>query len=378
MIVIGLMSGTSADGTDVCLAELAGAPPQLQWRIIHFTTQPHPPALRAQILAATQPETGRVDRLCALNVALGEQFAQAALSAIEQAGLKPDQIDLIGSHGQTVWHDPDGPKPGTLQLGEAAILAERTGIAVVNNFRARDMAAGGQGAPLVPYIDQLLLTDPSKIRAAQNIGGIGNVTFLPPANRPDLGPIAFDTGPGNVLIDHAAVRISGGRQTFDRDGALAAQGQVDPVLLSELLTEPYFHRPPPKSTGRELFTPAFAEAVWAKAAARDLSPADTIATLTALTAQTIARAYHDFLPQAPVQVIISGGGANNRTLIRLLAEAVAPAQIIPAAEVGLPGPAKEALAFAILAYQTWHRRPGNLPAATGATRPVILGQITPV
>jgi anhydro-N-acetylmuramic acid kinase len=376
MLVIGLMSGTSADGTDVAIVNLDGQPPNLAWQLLYYTTVQHPPDLRSEILAATHPKTGTVDRICTLNVALGEQFAQAALTGITEAGLDIDQIDLIGCHGQTVWHAPDAGTPGTLQLGEAAVIVERTGIPVANNFRARDMAAGGQGAPLVPYIDLLLLAHPERIRAAQNIGGIGNVTFLPPANRPDLSPLAFDTGPGNVLLDEAAARMTGGTWRYDKDGELASQGQVDPVLLSELLAQPYFRRPPPKSTGRELFSAAYAESVWAKAAVRNLPPEDTIATLTALTAHSIARAYQDFLPQMPEEVIVSGGGANNQTLMTMLRAKLAPAIVRLSEEVGIPGDAKEALAFAILAYETWHGRPGNLPAATGASRAVILGQIT--
>lgn len=378
MIIIGLMSGTSADGTDISLVSLDSAPPNLNWQLLHHTTLAHPATLRAQILAACDPKSSTVDQLCHLNVALGEQFAQAALTGQAEANLTPHDVDLIGCHGQTVWHAPDEPQPGTLQLGEAAIIAERTGLPVVSNFRPRDMAAGGQGAPLVPYVDQLLLTHPTRIRAAQNIGGIGNVTFLPPGQESDLSPIAFDTGPGNVLLDHMVDRLTAGTQPYDHDGALAAQGQVDLVLLSNLLSQPYFSRRPPKSTGRELFTATYAGDIWAEATARQLPPEDLLATLTAFTARSIAHAYRDFLPAMPEEVIVSGGGANNPTLMQMLAEAVAPARVITSDEVGLPGDAKEAIAFAILAYETWHGRPGNLPAATGADRPVILGQITPV
>jgi anhydro-N-acetylmuramic acid kinase len=371
------MSGTSADGVDVAVVEIEGAPPALQWRLLHHATLPHPPDLRAAILAATRPETSAVDDLCTLNVSLGERFAQAALAGIEAAGLAPTQVHLVGSHGQTVWHAPESRPPATLQLGEAAVIAERTGIAVVSNFRARDMAVGGQGAPLVAYVDVLLLTHPEEIRAAQNIGGIGNVTFLPAANRSDLSPLAFDTGPGNVLLDYSAAHITGGRLTYDRDGALAAQGQVDNDLLVWLLDHPYFARRPPKSTGRELFGDAFARQVWQRGQDQGLVAADIMATLTALTAQSIARAYHSFLPCLPEVVIASGGGAYNPTLMRMLADALRPARLLPAAALGIPDDAKEALAFAILAYETWHGRPGNLPAATGARHPVILGQVTP-
>jgi anhydro-N-acetylmuramic acid kinase len=377
MIVLGLMSGTSADGTDVAVVEIEGAPPALQWRLHHYGTVPHPPELRAAILAATQAESGTIATLSTLNVALGEQFVQAALIEIGRAGLSPGDIRLAGSHGQTVWHDPLGRPPSTLQVGEATVIAERLGVPVVSNFRLRDMAAGGQGAPLVAYVDILLLGHATEVRAAQNIGGIANVTFLPPRSRPELSPLAFDTGPGNVLLDHAAGRATGGRLPFDRDGALADLGRVDSVLLNWLLAQPYFARRPPKTTGRELFTAAFAEEVWQRAEALGLSPHDALATLTAFTAESIGRAYRDFLPCRPEMVIVSGGGARNPALMRLLADAVHPATVLLSDALGIPSQAKEALAFAILAYESWHGRPGNLPAATGATHAVVLGQITP-
>jgi anhydro-N-acetylmuramic acid kinase len=376
MLVIGLMSGTSADGTDVAIVEIEGTPPQLQWALRHYMTIPHPADLRREILAAMQPATGTVDKLCRLNITLGEQFAQAALAAIAEAGLEPKEIDLIGSHGQTVWHAPEGEFAGTLQLGEAAVIAERTGLRVVSNFRARDMAAGGQGAPLVAYVDRLLLTHSERVRTAQNIGGIGNVTFLPPLNRPELDTFAFDTGPGNVLLDQAAARMTGGQQSYDRDGLLASGGQVNLFFLNWLLDHPYFRQHPPKTTGRELFSADYSQAVWTQAEGLGLSAATTIATLTAFTVETIGRAYRDFLPVFPEEVIVSGGGSRNPTLMKRLEEILAPAQLLTSDTVGIPGEAKEALAFAILTYESWHGRPGNLPAATGARRAVVLGQIT--
>ena len=258
MIVVGLMSGTSADGTDVAIVELTGKPPNLQWQLLFYQTINHPSALRSAVLTAVNPRTSSVDKLCSLNVQLGEQFAQAALTGVKNAGLTLGNIDLIGSHGQTVWHDPQGDPPATLQLGETAVIVERTGLPVVSNFRARDIAAGGQGAPLVAYIDTLLLTQPTKIRAAQNIGGIGNVTFIPPQSRPDLQPIAFDTGPGNVLLDLIATRITDGAWDYDHEGQLAAQGRVNQGLLEWLLQRPYYNQQPPKTTGRELFSTTYA------------------------------------------------------------------------------------------------------------------------
>ena len=383
MIVVGLMSGTSADGTDVAIVEISGQPPKLDWRLRRHTTVPHPAPLRRAIRESMRPETSRVDHLCQLGAILGEQFAAAARQGIREAGLTPDEVSLIGSHGQTVWHAPQGTPPATLQLGEAAIIAERTGVPVVSNFRARDVAAGGQGAPLVAYVDMLFFTDQAQVRAAQNIGGIGNVTFLPPRNDPHLQPFAFDTGPGNVLLDETAAYLTRDAWSYDRDGALAAGGEVEDRLLAWLLEHPYLKRSPPKTTGREEFGHSFARKIWQRAEQYGIGASALMATLTAFTIQTIARAYDDFLPRRPEAIIVSGGGVHNPVLMRQLANALAPARLLRCEEltsIYLPafsGDAKEALAFAILAYESWHGRPGNLPSATGASHAVVLGQVTP-
>ncbi len=375
MIVVGLMSGTSADGIDAAVVEITGTPPWLEVRTLAFYMAPWPAPVRRRILAAGQ---GRANtgELCRLNFDLGEHFALAALRAIALAGLKPEQVDLIGSHGQTVWHDvdPSGRVTSTLQLGEAAVIAERTGVTTISHFRARDVAAGGQGAPLIAYVDWLLLRHPSRARAVQNIGGIANVTYLPPGDDPG-GVIAFDTGPGNMLIDAAAARASGGALTFDRDGELARCGRVDEALLAEWLAHPYFRQPPPKTTGRELFGAPFFERAWAAAQARGLSETDVVATLTALTARSIADAYRRFLPGPVAEVIVGGGGARNPALLALLREGLSPARVLTHEDVGINSDAKEAIAFAVLAYETWHGRPGNLPSVTGARQSVVLGQV---
>jgi N-acetylmuramic acid 6-phosphate etherase len=374
MIVIGLMSGTSADGVSCAVVEIRGAPPNLDWQLLHHQTYPYPSTLRDEILACAARETATVDRLCALNFDLAENLAQATQQAAATAGLTLTAVDLIGSHGQTVWHIP---QHSTLQIGAGALLAERTGVTTISNFRVRDVAAGGHGAPLVAYVDRLLLTHPVKYRAAQNIGGIGNVTFLPPAHDRSTQAFAFDTGPGNMLIDYAASLATDGRRSYDLDGELARRGTVDPKLLKELMAQPFLKLPPPKSTGRELYHAQLASEIWQRGLVRGLRPEDLVATLTDFTAESIARAYRDFLPIYPDEAIISGGGGKNPTLMARLREKLAPASVRLSDELGLPIESKEAIAFAILAYETAHGRPGNLPAATGATHSVVLGDISP-
>lgn len=379
MKVIGLMSGTSGDGIDAALCEITGEPAHIQARIILGITQPYEADFQQRILDACLPQKSSVDLLCQLNVDLGEQFARVTLQLIEKAGLNPSDIDLLSSHGQSVWHNvlPDGRASSTFQITEAAVLAERTGITTISNLRARDIAAGGQGAPLTSYVDWLLLRHPDHWRAVQNIGGIGNVTFLPPLSAPESTPLSFDTGPGNVLIDAAAKYLSEGKLTYDHDGRMAEQGKVDEEWLAELLRHPYFAQGLPKTTGRELFGTEMALQLVGKGRNRNLSANDILATLTMLTARSIADAYTRYAPRPIQEVILGGGGTRNPVLVRMLQSLLSPAPVHTHEEVGLDSDLKEGLVFAVLGYETWHGRPSTLPAMTGASHPVVLGQITP-
>jgi anhydro-N-acetylmuramic acid kinase len=377
MKVLGLMSGTSADGIDAALIDISGRPPQLDVELISHTHIPFAAEQRADIFTLFDPATGTVDRICHMNFRLGECFAAAAFQAIEGAGLKPGDIDLIGSHGQTIYHAVDAASPvrSTLQIGEEAVIAARTGITTVADFRVADVAAQGQGAPLVSYVDWLLLRHSSRIRAIQNIGGIANVTYLTPGDD-DSAVVAFDTGPGNMLIDFAVNRATDGMQTYDVNGALAVSGKIDKTLLADLMAHPFISQRPPKTTGREQFGVGYASELWSRAQSQGISDADLVATLTAFTAESIADAYRRFLPQMPDEVILGGGGAKNQTLVRLLRQALDPIAVTMHGALGIPDDAKEALAFAVLAYETLHGRAGNLPHCTGASRRAILGKIT--
>ncbi|HZP82051.1 MAG TPA: anhydro-N-acetylmuramic acid kinase [Chthonomonadaceae bacterium] len=381
MRIIGLMSGTSADGIDAALVEIAGGPRRFRWALRAFVCVPWEAGERAAILEACRSDAP-IQTIVALNYRLGEAFAAAAEAAAQAAGVPMKQVDAIASHGQTVWHQPTPfdiagtGAIGTLQIGEPAVIAARTGCVVVADFRAADMALGGQGAPLVPFADYALFASKRETRVVQNLGGIANVTFLPAGGT--LADVrAFDTGPGNMLLDALTRRVTNGAQSYDANGDLAARGTVCLPLLAEFLAHPYFAVPPPKSTGREMFGEAFAERFYRAARRRKCAAEDTLATATALTAETISRAYHDWLlPHGPIQtVILGGGGVHNRTLVRLLSERLAPARLTTHAAFGLPDDAKEAVAFALLAYETLHGRPSNVPSATGARGPAVLGKI---
>jgi len=375
---VGLMSGTSCDGIDAALVDVTDSGVKMP----AFECFPYTREMREALLRLCSPETCRVDDLCHLNFALGELLAAAAIKVAKVAKVSLESIDVIGSHGHTVWHIPRGRRFGrrnirsTLQIGEPCVIAERTGIMTVADFRPRDIAAGGQGAPLVPYVDYRLFTDPRVARGMLNIGGIANVTYLRPAGRPE-DIVAFDTGPGNMIIDRLAEIVSGGELKYDLDGALAAAGTVDRQLLGEYMRHDYFKRKPPKSTGRESFGRDFAGRFLSAARARKLGNEDILATAAALTAESVADAFRRHLPGSLDEVIVSGGGALNPTLMAMLAERLAPARVFSSAEIGLDPSAKEALAFAILAVEAAHGRCNNAPAATGARGAVVLGKVVP-
>lgn len=372
--VVGLMSGTSVDGIDAALVEIEGAGPGAGVELLRFRTFPFAPELRDRIHAAFGP--GSTREICELNFLLGEAFAQAVLKIIAEAGLTPKDVDLVGSPGQTVYHLPRAAAGvnSTLQIGEASVIAERTGLPVVCDFRTRDIAAGGEGAPLVPYADYVLFSERGRCRALQNIGGIANVTVLPGTLEEVF---AFDTGPGNMVIDHVARAAMADEQAFDDGGRLSSLGRVDEALLARLLDHPYLRLPPPKSTGREMFGREFSEEL-----VRGHDPLgllDLLATVVRLTADSIARAYRDFIfPRYKVdEVIVSGGGVHNRTLMERLRAELAPIPVRSLEDLGLSSDAKEAVAFAILANETIAGNPGNIPGATGALRPAVLGKIVP-
>lgn len=379
------MSGTSADGIDAALVEIEGEGRSVRVQLRQFLCVPHAPAMRDAILRACDPEGAHTPDLCALNSALGEKFAEAARAVADAASVQLSNVGAIASHGQTVWHQPEPVSVGgmqargTLQLGSPAIIAARTGCRVVSDFRSADMAAGGQGAPLVPYFDWAVLTSDTESRVVLNIGGIANVTHLPRATRID-DVLALDTGPGNMVIDALAYAFSQGKQRFDDGGQWAARGTVQPNTVEFLLQQmDYFQQPPPKSTGREMFGSAFVEGIIPLRPRTAHPAADLIATMTAFTADSIAYAFRTWLePRGGVDtVIVGGGGVQNTTLMRMLNERLAPARITTHQDYGIPNDAKEAMAFALLGYETLHGRPSNVPSATGASRSVILGSITP-
>ena len=368
------MSGTSVDGVDAAVVEIDLTEEALVLRLLGYLESAIDPRLRERIHALFDPARSSVNEVCEVNVLLGEAFAEAAAAVLRQTGL---DADLIASHGQTVWHEVSpGRTRSTLQLAEPSVIAERLGVTTVADFRPRDIAAGGQGAPLASWGDALLFGDPALSRAVQNIGGIGNVTWIPPGGQWEA-MLAFDTGPGNALIDHAVWRLTGGNQHYDVDGEMAATGHVDDLLLAELLSDPYFVLQPPKSTGRELFGAQFVDPLISRAVDAGMSANDVVATLTAFTAHSIADQYRRFLPGSPDEVVVGGGGSRNPLLMGLLAELLDPAQIRLHEEFGLPSLGREAVYFALMGYEAFHGRANTVPTCTGAKHPVVMGKIVP-
>jgi len=351
----------------------------MQAEMLAGETYPYTKQMRERLLANCDPKTSLIDEVAQLNTELAEAFAEAVLSLITSSSISHDDIHLVGSHGHTLWHNvrEDGTASASLQIGESAVIAERTGLTTINNMRARDIAVGGQGAPLTGYVDWLLLRHDTHWRAVQNIGGMGNVTFLPPTTATDAQPIAFDTGPGNALIDAAVMHYTDGAKTFDRDGQIARQGRIDEGWLADMLDHPYYKRDFPKTTGRELFGTTAAMQLIAEGEARGLTQDEIIATLTALTATNIVGAYQKFAPAPVGEVILGGGGQHNPVIVEMIQALLPGIPIRRHEDIGLNSDFKEALVFAVLAYETWHGRVGTLPSLTGARQATVLGQITP-
>jgi anhydro-N-acetylmuramic acid kinase len=367
--VVGLMSGTSHDAVDAAACELRLAGDTLTLTPLGHLSVPYPPALQAELMAALPPAPTTLETVCRLDTGIGQAFADVAARAV--AELCAGRADLVVSHGQTVFHwAPDGGGVlGTLQIGEAAWIAEATGLPVVSGLRTRDVAAGGQGAPLVGLFDALWLSGRPGTAVALNLGGIANVTVLAPVVEP-VGDRTFDTGPACALLDAATRHVTNGRLTFDVDGALAARGRVLPDLLARLLDEPYYARPAPKSTGKELF---HLDYLLARLGPTPVTPEDLLATLVALTARTVA----DAVRHTAAEVVASGGGTRNPVLMAALRAELPGVTVRISDELGVPSQAKEALAFAVLGWHTWYGLPGVLPGATGARRPSVLGSVTP-
>jgi anhydro-N-acetylmuramic acid kinase len=383
MTVAGVMSGTSADGIDVAVVQIASGKMRPKLTLLAHEGFAFPAPLRRAVLAAMNASSTSTAELARLNWRLGLAYSDAVLATVKRHSV---ELDLIGCHGQTLYHQPRAEKyldrhfACTWQAGEAQVIAAKLGIPVISNFRPADMLAGGEGAPLVPLLDYVLFASNKRGRVLQNIGGIANLTAIPAGAGADQ-VIAFDTGPGNMVIDALAQQLFG--KAFDRNGAIAAEGIVLKPVLARALRNPYFQLKPPRTAGREQFGREYAAEFLADCLRHSARPEDALATATALTAETIAQSYKRFCKLkmhtgTGVDYIVSGGGARNHTLMAMLAQRLEPigCELAVSNDFGLPAEAKEAAAFALLAWQTWRHLPGNVPAATGAKRPVILGQVT--
>ena len=383
--VVGMMSGTSVDGVDAALIELSreGGAPRV--KLLAFENIPYPQGVRERVFELFRPETSTVDKIGYMNFLLGELYARAALSVIAKAGLTSADVDLIGSHGQTIWHEPEAretdgmPIRYTVQIGEGAVIAARTGIPTVSDFRVADMAVGGQGAPLVPFSEYLLYRREDESILLQNIGGIGNMTVLPAGATPEQ-VFAFDTGPGNMIIDAVAAAISGGRLKCDVNGGIAARGKVDEELLARLQKDEYYARRPPKTTGRERFGTQYAQRILDDRARHPISDEDLLATVTYLTAGSIFDACERFaLPVCkPAELIVGGGGSYNKTLLKDLSGLFGARGIAVRTQedLGFNSDAKEAVAFALMADCFVRGEANVLPSVTGASAASVMGKLS--
>jgi anhydro-N-acetylmuramic acid kinase len=382
MLVMGMMSGTSADGIDVALARISGAPPKLSLKLEGHHHVAFPAPVRKAILSLANGSPTTAAEISQSNFLLGEEFARAAISACKSWRVPLRKVSLIGSHGQTIYHQGAAtpflncPRlSSTLQIGEPSIIAERTGVTTIADFRPADMAAGGQGAPLVPFVDYLLYRHPKRNRAALNIGGIANVTIIPARAKPK-DVFAFDTGPGNMIVDALIEKFTRVRSHYDKDSQMALRGRLLPKLLTELMENPYLRQRPPKTAGREQFGQSCAQKILSWGKQRRAKPEDLVRTATIFTSLSIANAFQQFvLPRVRIdELIVSGGGARNPLMMVYLA-AILGFPVTFSGELGIKPEAKEALAFAVLAYEFYHGRANNLPSATGANHPAVLGKL---
>ncbi len=383
MMVLGMMSGTSADGIEVALARISGRPPRLSIKLEGHHHVPFPADVRKAILRVANGEPTKPVEISQLNFALGEEYALAAASACKAWRIPMRRISLIGSHGQTIYHQGmpssflnHSRVSSTLQIGEPSVIAERTGVTTIGDFRPADMAAGGQGAPLVPFVDYLLYRHPKRSRVALNIGGIANVTVIP-AGAKARDVFAFDTGPGNMVVDALVEKFTNGRSHYDKDSEMALRGWMLPKLLNEMMDDPFLRKEPPKTAGREQFGRAYAEKILAWGKKHRAKPADVVRTATIFTSLSIAHAFLKFiLPRTRVdELIVSGGGVHNSLMMVYLTAILPGFPILSSDRFGIKPEAKEALAFAVLAYECFHGCANNLPSATGANHPAILGKL---
>jgi anhydro-N-acetylmuramic acid kinase len=378
--VIGLMSGTSGDGITAAVTKIAGNYATTELSVVSYETYLYDKDFRQRIFDIFDPETSSVNAICEMNFEIGQKLAEAALNVAKKAGVSMSEVDLIGSHGQTIYHIPRPPEKGnvrsTLQIGEPAVIAQQTGVLTIADFRKMDVAAGGEGAPLVPYVDYILFSKRGKGMTLQNIGGIGNVTYIPPGVKED-DVIAFDTGPGNMVVDMLVQLYTESRLGYDSEGSMALRGKVNDRMLDELMNMPFFRMRPPKSTGRELFGKDFVFSFKRKADDLHLNPEDAIATATALTVESIAKSYEDYvIPHGKVEeVYVAGGGMRNKTMMSWLGKRLGGLPIRSFDELGVQSEAREAAYFAVLANEFIHGNYSNLPNATGAKARTILGSM---